>query len=62
MAKKRRGGARPGAGRPKLEDARRVTFSVRVSEDDIELLREADAKSWARDVLVKAAKKRRRKS
>ena len=60
MAKKesKRGGARPGAGRPKKPGAKTAVFSVAVSAEDLELLRATHAKEWAREVLVKSARRR----
>jgi hypothetical protein len=60
MAKKttKRGGKRPGAGRPRKDDAKTSVFSVAVTAEELELLRRADAKSWARKALVDGAKRR----
>lgn len=57
-----RGGKRPGAGRPpKPEGERRdQVFSVKLTVDEKRLLESADARSWARDVLLRAAKRRDR--
>lgn len=55
-----RGGKRPGAGRkPKPPDERRdQIFSVRLTDDEMQLLSETNAREWARETLVKAAKRR----
>jgi hypothetical protein len=62
MAKKppQRGGKRPGAGRkPKPPDERRdQVFSVKLTADEKRLLDESDARSWARETLLKAAKRK----
>ena len=54
------GGKRPGAGRkPKPVDERRdQVFSVKLTLDEKELLEATEARQWARDVLVKSARKR----
>jgi hypothetical protein len=56
-----RGGKRPGAGRkPKPPNERRdQVFSVKLTVDEKQLLEEANAREWARDVLLKSARKRR---
>jgi hypothetical protein len=62
MAKEpQHGGKRPGAGRkPKPPDERRdQVFSVKLTLAEKQLLDETDARTWARDVLVKSASKRR---
>lgn len=63
MAKKlpKRGGKRPGAGRkPKPPDERRDrVFSVKLTADEKRLLEDTDARTWARDVLLRSARKRR---
>lgn len=58
--KPQRGGKRPGAGRkPKPPDERRdQVFSVRLTEQEMELLNAAQAREWAREALVRAAKRR----
>jgi|GEM_PF-3291535 len=55
------GGARPGAGRPaKPPDERRdQVFSIKLTQEEKELLDATEARKWARDVLVKAARKKR---
>lgn len=62
MAKKapQRGGKRPGAGRPpKPEGERRdQVFSIKLTAGEKELLNETSASTWAREVLLKAAKRR----
>lgn len=63
MAKKKtpqRGGKRPGAGRPAKPAAERrdQVFSIKFTVDEKRLIEQADARSWARDVLLKAAKRR----
>jgi hypothetical protein len=54
------GGLRPGAGRkPKPPSERRdQVFSVKLTRDEKQLLEATDAKLWARDVLLKSARKR----
>ena len=52
------GGARPGAGRPRVEDPRNKTFALAVTEDELAELRDASAGEWARDVLLKSARRR----
>jgi hypothetical protein len=54
------GGKRPGAGRkPKPPEERRdQVFSVKLTADEKRLLDDTGASSWARDVLVKSARKR----
>ncbi|MCE9556432.1 MAG: hypothetical protein K8T91_24040 [Planctomycetes bacterium] len=58
--KSTRGGKRPGAGRkPKLPEERRdQVFSVKLTADEKALLETADARSWARDALVRVAQRR----
>lgn len=60
MAEKetKRGGKRPGAGRPKKADAKTSVFSVAVTADELELLRSADARSWSRELLLRAARRK----
>lgn len=55
------GGKRPGAGRPpKPDDERRdQVFSIKLTQDEKRLLDESDARTWARDVLIRSARKRR---
>ncbi len=62
MAKKppQHGGKRPGAGRkPKPpEDRRDQVFSLKLTPDEKQLLEATDARSWARETLIKAAKRK----
>jgi len=61
MAKQlQHGGKRPGAGRkPKPPEERRdQVFSVKLTLDEKRLLEATEARTWARDVLVKSARKR----
>lgn len=61
MAKEpQHGGKRPGAGRkPKPATERRdQVFSIKLTLDEKRLLDETNARLWARDVLVKSARKR----
>ncbi len=62
MAKEppRHGGKREGSGRkPKPPDERRdQVFSIKLTLEEKRLLEDADARSWARDVILKAAKRR----
>lgn len=62
MAKKQtnRGGAREGAGRKSLppDERRDQVFSVKLTLAEKHLLEATDARQWARDVLVKSARKR----
>lgn len=63
MAKEpQHGGKRAGAGRkPKPPDERRSeVFSVKLTLEEKQLLDDADARTWARDVLVQSAKKRQK--
>lgn len=55
-----RGGKRPGAGRkPKPPEQRRdCVFSIKLTRGEKELLDATDARSWARDALIRAAKRR----
>ena len=55
------GGKRPGAGRkPKPPEERRdQVFSVKLTLDEKQLLEETNAREWARESLLKAARKRR---
>ncbi len=61
MAKQppKHGGKRPGAGRPPKPpgEQRNQVFSVKLTADEKRLLEEANARAWARDVLLKAAGK-----
>ncbi len=54
------GGYREGAGRkPKPPSERRdQVFSVKLTADEKQLLDATEARKWARDVLVKSARKR----
>jgi len=56
------GGKRPGAGRPPKPDSERrdQVFSVKLTADEKALLDATDAREWARDVLVGAAKRKAR--
>ncbi len=58
--KRTHGGARPGAGRPPVPDAERLSavYTIRLTAADAELLKQSEARSWARDTLVRAAKRR----
>jgi hypothetical protein len=62
MAKQpiQRGGAREGAGRkPKPpEERRHRIFAIKVTDAEKELLDATEAGKWARDVLIRSAKKR----
>jgi hypothetical protein len=53
------GGKREGAGRkPKPPEERRdQVFSVKLTAEEKRLLEDTDARTWARDVLVKSARK-----
>lgn len=55
------GGKRPGAGRkPKPPGTQRdQVFSIKLTADEKKLLDETDARTWARDLVLKAAGKRR---
>lgn len=55
------GGAREGAGRPPKppEERRSQVFSFRVTDEEKALLDATDAQSWAREAIVKAARKKR---
>jgi hypothetical protein len=61
MAKKakKHGGKRPGAGRPPNPPGtqRDQVFSVKLTVDEKRTLEDSDARTWARDVLLKAAGK-----
>jgi hypothetical protein len=62
MAKKppQHGGKREGSGRKPLPagEKRDQLFAIRVTSEEKKLLDESDARDWAREVLVKAAKRR----
>lgn len=62
--KPQRGGKRPGAGRkPKPPDERRdQVFSVRLTEDEMQMLELAGGRDWARVALVSAAKRKIQRS
>ena len=55
------GGKREGAGRkPAIEgQPRDQVFAIRLTVAEKELLEATDAKTWAREVLLKSAKKRK---
>jgi hypothetical protein len=55
------GGKRPGAGRPAkpAESRRDQVFSIKLTTEEKQLLDESDARTWARDLLLKAARKKR---
>ena len=55
------GGKRSGAGRkPVAPDERRdQVFSVKLTADEKRLLDATEARKWARELLVKSARKRR---
>ena len=54
------GGKRPGAGRPaKPPDERRdKVFGIKLTADEKQLLDDTDARTWARDVLLRTARKK----
>ena len=60
MSKSLHGGKRDGAGRkPKPPDERRdQVFSVKLTVDEKRLLDETNAREWARDTLIRTAKRR----
>jgi hypothetical protein len=61
MAKQsQHGGKRPGSGRkPKPDDEKLdQVFSIRITTDEKRQLDETGARVWARDVLLKAARRR----
>jgi hypothetical protein len=62
MAKQtpKHGGKRPGAGRPPKPPGtqRDQVFSIKLTGEEKQSLEETDARKWARDVLLKAAKRR----
>ncbi len=60
MTKSLHGGKRVGAGRkPKPPDERRdQVFSVKLTLDEKRLLEETNAREWARDTLIRTAKRR----
>jgi hypothetical protein len=61
MAKKpQHGGKRPGAGRPAkpASERRDQVFSIKLTAGEKQLLDAADARTWARDTLLKAAKQK----
>jgi hypothetical protein len=55
------GGKRPGAGRPsKPPDERRdQVFSIKLTSNEKQLLADTDASQWAREVLLRAAQRKR---
>lgn len=57
------GGPRPGSGRKPKPEGERLgnVFSIRLTDDDKRLLDETDAREWARDVLIGAAKRRQKR-
>jgi hypothetical protein len=62
MAKQHQhGGKRPGAGRKPLPTSERrdQVFSIKLTLEEKRLLDETEARTWAREVLVKAARKKR---
>jgi hypothetical protein len=62
MAKKpQHGGKREGAGRPAKPPSERrdQVFSVKLTLAEKRLLEGSDAREWARDVLLQAARKKR---
>ncbi len=62
MAKKltKRGGKREGAGRPTKppEERRDQVFSIKLTVEEKDLLDTTEARKWARDALVRSARKR----
>jgi hypothetical protein len=60
MKQSTHGGTREGAGRKaKPPDERRdQVFSIKLTADEKRLLEEADARNWARDTLIRTAKRR----
>jgi hypothetical protein len=60
MKKTPHGGKRQGAGRkPKPPDERRdQVFSLKLTLDEKQLLDRTDARDWARDTLIRTAKRR----
>ncbi|QDT53964.1 hypothetical protein Pan44_19910 [Caulifigura coniformis] len=62
MTETTHGGKRPGAGRkPKPPEERRdQVFSLKLTADEKRLLDDTDARTWARDVLVRAAERKAR--
>lgn len=55
------GGKRPGAGRPPAVPGSRrdQVFSIKLTADEKQLLDETEARTWARELLLKAARKKR---
>jgi len=53
------GRARAKVGRPRLPNARTSVFSVAVSAVELARLRSADAKTWAREALLRSLRRRR---
>lgn len=61
MAKKaQHGGKRPGAGRKPLpaSERRDQIFAVKLTAEEKSLLDATEARKWARDVLLRSARKR----
>lgn len=60
MTKSLHGGKREGAGRkPKPPDERRdQVFSIKLTLDEKRLLDDAEARTWARETLIRTAKRR----
>jgi hypothetical protein len=60
MTKSLHGGKREGAGRkPKPRDERRdQVFSIKLTLEEKRLLEETNAREWARDALIRTAKRR----
>jgi hypothetical protein len=60
MKKVSHGGKREGAGRkPKPPEERRdQVFSIKLTLDEKRLLEETEARDWARDTLIRTAKRR----
>jgi hypothetical protein len=62
MAKRtpQHGGKRQGAGRPPkpVGERRDQVFSIKLTPDEKRLLEESDARTWARETLLKAAKRK----
>jgi hypothetical protein len=54
------GGKRPGAGRPAKPDGERrdQVFSIKLTPDEKRLLENSNAREWARETLLKAAKRK----
>lgn len=54
------GGKRPGAGRPAKdpETRRDQVFSIKLTADEKQLLESTEARNWARDALLRVAKRK----